>query len=70
MTKLLATVVTLKGILIAASIAVARGDAVPVVLISALFSLVQLDGKPVRQVVPQETTVVSSSHDRDGQTIL
>ena len=70
MTKLFATVITLKGILIATSIAVARGDALPVVLISALFSLVQLDAKPVRQVVPQETTVVSPSHDRDGQTIL
>ena len=70
MTKLLATVITLKGILIAASIAVARDDALPVVLISALFGLVQLDAKPVRQVVPLKTTVVSSSHDRDGQTVL
>jgi len=70
MTKLLAAVAILKGILIAASVALARGDASAVVLVSALLSLVQLDAKPVRRMVPQETTVVSSSHDRDGRTIL
>jgi hypothetical protein len=68
MTKLLAAVAILKGILIAASVALARGDASAVVLVSALLSLV--DAKPVRRMVPQETTVVSSSHDRDGRTIL
>ena len=68
MTKVLAAVAILKGILIAASVALARGDASAVVLVSALLSLV--DAKPVRRMVPQETTVVSSSHDRDGRTIL
>lgn len=67
MTKLLATVVALKGILIAASVALARGDALPIVLISAMLSLIQV-GKPVSQVVPRETTVVSPSHDPDGRS--
>jgi hypothetical protein len=66
MTNLLATLATLKAILVAASVAFARGDMLPVVLISALLSLVQLGAKPVSQVMPQDTTVVSSSHDRDG----
>ena len=66
MSKLLASLVILKATLIAASVAFARGDALPVVLISAFLSLVQL-GKPVSQVVTPETTVVSSSQDPHGK---
>ena len=63
MSKLLAILATLKGILIAASIAFARGDMIPVILISILFNLAQLGAKPVGQAVPRDAIVVSRSHD-------
>jgi Na+/H+-dicarboxylate symporter len=63
MSKLLAIVATLKGILIAASVAFARGDMLPVILISVLFNLAELGAKPGGQAVPQDTIVVSRSHD-------
>ena len=47
MSKLLAILATLKAILIAASVAVARGDMLPVVLISILLNLTQLGVKPI-----------------------
>jgi len=46
MSKLLAIVTSLMAILIAASVAFARGDMLPVILISVLFNLVQLGAKP------------------------
>jgi Na+/H+-dicarboxylate symporter len=65
MSKLLAIVTSLKAILIAASGAFARGDVLPVILISILFNLAQLGAKPVGQAVPRDTIVVSrSDHDR------
>ena len=63
MPKLLATLAALKAILIAASVAFARGDMLPVILISILFNLAQSGAKPVGQAVPQDTSVVSRSHD-------
>ena len=63
MSKLLAIGATLKVILIAASIAFARGDMVSVILISLLFNLAQSGAKPVGQAVPRDTTAVSRSHD-------
>jgi hypothetical protein len=63
MSKLLAIVAPLKAILITASVAFARGDVLPVILISVLFSLVQLGAKPLGQAVPRDTIVVSRSHD-------
>ena len=63
MSKLLAIVTSLKAILIAASVAFARGDLLPAILISILFNLVQLGGKPVGQAAPRDTIVVSRSHD-------
>jgi mannose/fructose/N-acetylgalactosamine-specific phosphotransferase system component IIC len=63
MSKLLAILATLKAILIAASVALARGDMLPVILISILFNLAQLGARPVGQAVPQDTIVVSRSHD-------
>jgi hypothetical protein len=65
MPKLLAIVTTLKGILIAASVAFARGDMLPVILISVLFNIVQLGAKPGAQAVRHDTIVISSGHD-DG----
>jgi Na+/H+-dicarboxylate symporter len=63
MSKLLAILATLKAILIVASVALARGDILPVILISVLFNLAQSGAKPVGQAVPQDTIVVSRSHD-------
>jgi hypothetical protein len=62
MSKLLAIVTSLKAILIAASIAFARGDVLPAILISILFNLVQLGAKPVGQA-ERDTIVVSRSHE-------
>jgi hypothetical protein len=63
MSKLLAMLAALKAILIAASVAFARGDMLPVILISVLLNLAQLGAKPVSQAVPRDTIVVSRSHD-------
>jgi mannose/fructose/N-acetylgalactosamine-specific phosphotransferase system component IIC len=65
MSKLLVIVASLKAILIAASVALARGDMLSVILISVLFNLAQLGAKPIGQTMPQDTIVVSSSDDRD-----
>jgi hypothetical protein len=64
MSKLLAIVASLKAILIAASVALARGDMLSVILISVLFNLAQLGAKPVGQSVPRDSVVVSPSDDR------
>jgi len=63
MSKLFAIVASLKAILIAASVALARGDMLSVILISVLFNLAQLGAKPVGQTVPRDM-VVSPSDDR------
>ena len=47
MSKLLALLATLKATLIAASVAFARGDMLPVILISILLNLTQLGAKPI-----------------------
>jgi hypothetical protein len=60
MSKFLAILAALKPTLIAASAAAARGEMLPVILISALFSLVQLGGKPAGGIAPP---VITSSHD-------
>jgi hypothetical protein len=64
MSKLLAIVATLKAILIAASVAFARGDMLSVILISVLFNLAELGAKPVGQTVPRDSVAVSESNDR------
>jgi hypothetical protein len=66
MSKLLAIVASLKAILIAASVAFARGDVLPVILISVLFNLVQLGAKPVGQTGPRDTIVVLRKLDEHG----
>jgi hypothetical protein len=62
--KLLVAAATLKATLIAASMAFARGDMPAVILVSALFHLVQLGTKPVRQALPRDRIVVSESDNR------
>jgi hypothetical protein len=64
MSKLFAIVASLKAILIAASVALARGDMLSVILISVLFNLAGLGAKPVGQSVPRDSMVVSPSDDR------
>jgi hypothetical protein len=59
MSKPFAIVASLKAILIAASVALARGDMLSVILISVLFNLAELGGKPVRQTVPRDNMAVS-----------
>src|SRR5262249_5664528 len=63
MSKLLAIVAILKSILVAASVAFARSDMLPVILISILFNLVQLGAKPGAQAAPRHTVEASRSHD-------
>jgi hypothetical protein len=64
MSKLLAIVASLKAILIAASVAFARGDMLSVILISVLFNLAGLGAKPVGQTVPRDSMSVSQGGDR------
>ena len=64
MSKLLAIVATLKAILFAASIALARGDMLLVILISALFNLAQLGAKPSSERVQRDSMAASRNHDR------
>ena len=64
MSKLLAIVASLKAILIAASVAFARGDMLSVILISVLFNLAELGAKPVGQTVPRDSVAVSESNYR------
>jgi hypothetical protein len=68
MTKFLAILATLKITLIGASAAFARGEMLPVILISALFSLVQLGGKPVGEIVPRNSPIVAPSDVSHGWT--
>ena len=63
MSKLLTMVATLKAILIAACVALARGDMLGVILISVLFSLAELGAKPVGQTVPRDSVAVSENND-------
>jgi hypothetical protein len=56
MSKLLTITIALKATLMAAGFAFARGDMLPVILISAVFNLaLQCDAKPVRQTARQDT---------------
>jgi hypothetical protein len=66
MSKLLALLGRLKTILITVNIGFARGDMLPVIVISGLFSVAQLGAKPVGQTVPRDTMVVSPSQARQG----
>jgi hypothetical protein len=63
MSKLLAILASLKAILIAASIAFARGDMLPVILISILLNLAELGAKPAGHAEPRDAIVVPRSLD-------
>jgi hypothetical protein len=62
MPKSIAIIASLKAILITTSVAVARGDMLPVILISVLFNLAQLGARSGPAEL-QDTIVVSRSHD-------
>jgi hypothetical protein len=63
MTRFLEVLATLKFTAITASAAFARGEMLPVILITVLFSLVQLGAKPVSHAA-QASPIVSPSTDR------
>jgi hypothetical protein len=63
MSKLLAIVASLKAILVAASVAFARGDMLSLILISVLFNLAGLGAKPAGQTVPRDSLAVSQNDD-------
>ena len=63
MSKPLAIVTSLKTILIAAGVALARGDMLLVILISVLLNLVQLGARSVGQAEQQDTILASRHHD-------
>jgi hypothetical protein len=65
MSKLLAILANLKAALIAASVAFARGDMLPVVLISILLNLTQLGAKPIGQDVLRDPVASPPSQDRN-----
>jgi Na+/H+-dicarboxylate symporter len=64
MSKLLFVAAHLKAILVASNLAFARGDMLPVIVISALFSLAQLNAKSIDQAVLRDPVASSSSRDR------
>ncbi|HYZ40421.1 MAG TPA: hypothetical protein VE687_07325 [Stellaceae bacterium] len=64
MSKFLAIAATLKAILIAASVALARGDMLSVILISALFNLAHLGAKPSSERAQRDSMIASRSHDQ------
>jgi Na+/H+-dicarboxylate symporter len=64
MSRLLAIAATLKAILIAASFALARGDMLPVILISVVLNLAQQGAKSSSERVQRDSMVASRSHDQ------
>jgi Na+/H+-dicarboxylate symporter len=64
MSKILAVAAFLKATLVASSFAFARGDMLPVIVISALFSLAQLNAKPIDQAVLRDPVESSPIRDR------
>jgi Na+/H+-dicarboxylate symporter len=64
MSKLLSVVMYLKAVPAAFSFALARGDMLPVILVSALFSIAQLNAKSNSQTVLRDEVVISPSQDR------
>jgi Na+/H+-dicarboxylate symporter len=64
MSKLLSVAAHLKAILVTFSFAFARGDMLPVIVISALFSLAQPNTKSIGQTVLRDPVASSPSQDR------
>lgn len=65
MSKVLTILVGLKAILVTASVAIARGEMIPVILVSVLFNLIQLGAKPVGPAGQRDAIVISQGHDLD-----
>lgn len=64
MSKLLAIPAALKAVLMGASFALARGDMLSVILISALFNLAHGSAKPSSERVQRDSIVASRSLDQ------
>ena len=64
MSKLISVAAYLKAILVAVSIALTRGDILPVIVVSALFSLAQLNTKPIGQTELRDRASSSPNQDR------
>jgi Na+/H+-dicarboxylate symporter len=64
MSRLLAIAATVKAVFIAASFALARGDMLSVILISAVFNLAQLSAQSSTEKVERDGMVASRNHDR------
>jgi hypothetical protein len=64
MSKLLTIAASLKAVLVAASVALARGEMPAIVVISVLFNLAAFGEKPVGLKVPRDGRAVSQSNDR------
>ncbi|MGJ4941225.1 hypothetical protein ACQR1W_11690 [Bradyrhizobium sp. HKCCYLS1011] len=58
MSKLIAIVASVKAVAFLAAIGVARGEMLPVILISALFNLTQIGRGPAGLIPARETLVV------------
>ena len=56
---------TVKAILVAASVAFARGEMLPVILISILLNFAQLGAKPLGQAVLRDPVASPPSQDRN-----
>lgn len=63
MPKIASVIAHLKAVLMASSVAFARGDMLPVVVISALFNLAQLNPKPISHKVVVDQ--ITSSPDQE-----
>ena len=66
MSKLISVAAYLKAILVAVSIALTRGDILPVIVVSALFSLAQLNTKPIGQPELRDPAANAPNQDRNG----
>ena len=66
MSKLISVAAYLKAILVALSIALTRGDMLPVIVVSALFSLAQLNTKPIGQTELRDPAANAPNQDRSG----
>jgi hypothetical protein len=69
MSKLLAIAASLKSILIVASVALARGDMLPVILLSVLFNLAQLGAKSVDPVAPPSSLAAGNPETKEDTMI-
>jgi hypothetical protein len=69
MPKIASVTAHLKAVLLASSLAFARGDMLPVVVISALFNLAQLNPKSISHKVAVDQITSSPDHELVGPRV-